>query len=164
MTHVFSFIFIFIPIITLFNHRYCLWILGNATTLSRSGSIWADLVRDAKDRQCFFNANSDKDISRVLAKHKIETNKVKDRKSTPFKVRNSGVWVLTHITLYISPLSCGIKFYHLSHVHFPDWCIIIVCYVFLEIRYHDSTSCLVDRNTLQHFFCVTCPKGDGYTA
>jgi hypothetical protein len=93
LTHVFSFIFIFIPIITLFNHRYCLWILGNATTLSRSGSIWADLVRDAKDRQCFFNANSDKDISRVLAKHKIETNKVKDRKSTPFKVRNSGVWV-----------------------------------------------------------------------
>lgn len=79
--------------VSLTRARYCLWILGNATTLSRSGSIWADLVRDAKDRQCFFNANSDKDISRVLAKHKIETNKVKDRKSTPFKVRNSGVWV-----------------------------------------------------------------------
>uniref|UniRef100_A0A0D9ZPQ7 UvrD-like helicase ATP-binding domain-containing protein n=1 Tax=Oryza glumipatula TaxID=40148 RepID=A0A0D9ZPQ7_9ORYZ len=73
--------------VSLTRARYCLWILGNATTLSRSGSIWADLVRDAKDRQCFFNANSDKDISRVLAKHKIETNKVKDRKSTPFKVQ-----------------------------------------------------------------------------
>uniref|UniRef100_A0A0E0DHM4 UvrD-like helicase ATP-binding domain-containing protein n=1 Tax=Oryza meridionalis TaxID=40149 RepID=A0A0E0DHM4_9ORYZ len=73
--------------VSLTRARYCLWILGNATTLSRSDSIWADLVRDAKDRQCFFNANSDKDISRVLAKHKIETNKVKDRKSTPFKVQ-----------------------------------------------------------------------------
>ncbi|KAF0891412.1 hypothetical protein E2562_009841 [Oryza meyeriana var. granulata] len=73
--------------------RYCLWILGNATTLSSSGSIWADLVRDAKDRQCFFNANSDKDISRVLAKHRNETNKVKDTRNAPSKVRNSGVWV-----------------------------------------------------------------------
>ncbi|WVZ86864.1 hypothetical protein U9M48_033583 [Paspalum notatum var. saurae] len=52
--------------------RYCLWILGNATTLSSRGSIWADLVRNAKDRRCFFNANSDKAISRVIANQKSD--------------------------------------------------------------------------------------------
>uniref|UniRef100_A0A0D9W8K8 UvrD-like helicase ATP-binding domain-containing protein n=1 Tax=Leersia perrieri TaxID=77586 RepID=A0A0D9W8K8_9ORYZ len=78
--------------VSLTRARYCLWILGNATTLSSSGSIWADLVREAKDRQCFFNANGDKDISRVLAKHTNEINKVKDRKN-PLKARNSRVQV-----------------------------------------------------------------------
>ncbi|MQL88099.1 hypothetical protein Taro_020656 [Colocasia esculenta] len=37
--------------------RYCLWILGNARTLINSGSIWAELVQDAKERGCFYNAN-----------------------------------------------------------------------------------------------------------
>ncbi|RLN09633.1 hypothetical protein C2845_PM11G17480 [Panicum miliaceum] len=35
--------------------RHCLWVLGNAATLRGSGSIWAELVRDAEDRRCFFN-------------------------------------------------------------------------------------------------------------
>ncbi|KAI5011797.1 hypothetical protein ZWY2020_013934 [Hordeum vulgare] len=35
--------------------RHCLWILGNATTLSGSGSIWGELVQDAKERRCFFD-------------------------------------------------------------------------------------------------------------
>ncbi|KAL6652173.1 hypothetical protein ACP70R_011098 [Stipagrostis hirtigluma subsp. patula] len=35
--------------------RHCLWILGNAATLRGSGSVWAELVRDAVDRRCFFN-------------------------------------------------------------------------------------------------------------
>ncbi|GJN26632.1 hypothetical protein PR202_gb14581 [Eleusine coracana subsp. coracana] len=35
--------------------RHCLWILGNAATLSGSGSIWEELILDAMDRQCFFN-------------------------------------------------------------------------------------------------------------
>ncbi|KAL5760635.1 hypothetical protein ACOSP7_019149 [Xanthoceras sorbifolium] len=46
--------------------RYCLWILGNERTLTRSESVWKTLVRDAKDRLCFFNADEDKDLARVL--------------------------------------------------------------------------------------------------
>ncbi|KAL3635027.1 hypothetical protein CASFOL_022081 [Castilleja foliolosa] len=39
--------------------RYCLWILGNEVTLSRSDSIWEALVCDAKHRKCFFNVKKD---------------------------------------------------------------------------------------------------------
>jgi senataxin len=35
--------------------RHCLWVLGNAATLRGSGSVWTELVQDAKDRQCFFD-------------------------------------------------------------------------------------------------------------
>ncbi|WVZ76720.1 hypothetical protein U9M48_024672 [Paspalum notatum var. saurae] len=39
--------------------RHCLWVLGNAATLRGSGSVWAELVRDAEDRGCFFNWDDD---------------------------------------------------------------------------------------------------------
>jgi senataxin len=38
-----------------FGCRHCLWVLGNATTLSCSGSIWGELVKDAVERRCFFD-------------------------------------------------------------------------------------------------------------
>ncbi|KAL6652174.1 hypothetical protein ACP70R_011099 [Stipagrostis hirtigluma subsp. patula] len=80
--------------VSLTRARYCLWILGNATTLLSSGSIWADLVRNAKDRQCFFNASSDKAISSVIANQKSDLSKVKFKKITPPACsRNSMVWV-----------------------------------------------------------------------
>ncbi|XP_047267474.1 probable helicase MAGATAMA 3 [Capsicum annuum] len=40
--------------------RYCLWILGNATTLVNSGSIWTNIVIDAKARGCYFDVTNDK--------------------------------------------------------------------------------------------------------
>ncbi|CAL8090382.1 unnamed protein product [Prunus armeniaca] len=43
--------------------RHCLWILGNERTLSDGESVWKDLVLDAKRRQCFFNADEDKDLA-----------------------------------------------------------------------------------------------------
>ncbi|OEL21131.1 putative helicase MAGATAMA 3 [Dichanthelium oligosanthes] len=46
--------------------KYCLWILGNGTTLLASNSIWADLVRDSKRRSCFFDASADKDLAEVV--------------------------------------------------------------------------------------------------
>ncbi|WOL07362.1 hypothetical protein Cni_G16102 [Canna indica] len=46
--------------------RYCLWVLGNGPTLFNSGSIWAKLVSDAKDRQCFFNAAEDQGIATAI--------------------------------------------------------------------------------------------------
>ncbi|CAL5030419.1 unnamed protein product [Urochloa decumbens] len=73
--------------------RYCLWILGNATTLLRSGSIWADLVRNAKDRRCFFNGSNDKAISRAIAKQKGYPTRVNVKKNTHVTTKNCGVWV-----------------------------------------------------------------------
>lgn len=46
--------------------KYCLWILGNGTTLLASNSIWADLVRDSKRRGCFFDAFRDKDLAEAV--------------------------------------------------------------------------------------------------
>ncbi|KAM0906287.1 hypothetical protein ACQ4PT_016853 [Festuca glaucescens] len=37
-----------------FGCRHCLWVLGNAATLSSSSSIWEELVQDAVERRCFF--------------------------------------------------------------------------------------------------------------
>ncbi|GJV28146.1 putative P-loop containing nucleoside triphosphate hydrolase [Tanacetum coccineum] len=45
--------------------RYCLWILGNGSTLTNSGSIWKNLVLDAKDRGCFYNASDDKNLAKA---------------------------------------------------------------------------------------------------
>ncbi|GJX04025.1 UvrD-like helicase, ATP-binding domain, P-loop containing nucleoside triphosphate hydrolase [Tanacetum coccineum] len=41
--------------------RHCLWILGNERTMTNSESIWKDLVSDARNRHCFFNADADAD-------------------------------------------------------------------------------------------------------
>ncbi|KAL2921520.1 putative helicase MAGATAMA 3 [Bienertia sinuspersici] len=42
--------------------RYCLWIVGSAATLAKSGSIWEDLVIDAKTRGCYYNADDNIDL------------------------------------------------------------------------------------------------------
>ncbi|KAJ4973316.1 hypothetical protein NE237_006490 [Protea cynaroides] len=46
--------------------RYCLWILGNGPTLINSGSIWRKLVLDAKDRDCFFDADKDESLKQAM--------------------------------------------------------------------------------------------------
>ncbi|KAF3336455.1 helicase MAGATAMA 3 [Carex littledalei] len=46
--------------------RYCLWMVGDAVTLSKSGSIWGELVKDAKARHCFFRAKKDKVLSKAI--------------------------------------------------------------------------------------------------
>ncbi|KNA08841.1 hypothetical protein SOVF_159110 [Spinacia oleracea] len=39
--------------------RYCLWIVGNWTTLAKSGSVWKKVAIDAKTRGCFYDADDD---------------------------------------------------------------------------------------------------------
>ncbi|KAE8815592.1 Lupus brain antigen 1-like protein [Hordeum vulgare] len=43
--------------------KHCLWIVGNAHTLYKSGTVWADLVSDARRRKCVFNATNDAALS-----------------------------------------------------------------------------------------------------
>ncbi|GJN04400.1 hypothetical protein PR202_ga21947 [Eleusine coracana subsp. coracana] len=56
----------------LFFGRHCLWIVGNATTLSSSRSIWRKIVKDAMDRGCLFDASDNKDLSNALVNAIIE--------------------------------------------------------------------------------------------
>ncbi|KAA8529934.1 hypothetical protein F0562_034462 [Nyssa sinensis] len=58
--------------------RHCLWILGNERTLANSGSIWETLVNDAKDRQCFFNADEDNDMAKAILDVKKELDQLDD--------------------------------------------------------------------------------------
>ncbi|BBG93688.1 hypothetical protein Prudu_001774 [Prunus dulcis] len=53
---------------------YCLWILGNEGTLTNSNSIWKKLILDAKKRDCFYNADDDKNLAQVLAAARLELN------------------------------------------------------------------------------------------
>ncbi|KAG5240587.1 P-loop containing nucleoside triphosphate hydrolases superfamily [Salix suchowensis] len=58
--------------------RHCLWILGNERTLSNSESIWEKLVHDAKERNCFFNADEDKDLAKSILEVKKEFDQLDD--------------------------------------------------------------------------------------
>ncbi|XP_039138894.1 probable helicase MAGATAMA 3 [Dioscorea cayenensis subsp. rotundata] len=58
--------------------RHCLWIIGNAATLTSSGTVWSKLVRDAKNRGCFFNAQKDRGIMDVIIKNLPEIDQLAD--------------------------------------------------------------------------------------
>ncbi|CAE6201147.1 unnamed protein product [Arabidopsis arenosa] len=64
--------------------RHCLWVIGNATTLARSGSIWAKLIRDSKRRKCFYDAKDDKRLRDAMndAVPKVDKSDVCARLST----------------------------------------------------------------------------------
>ncbi|XP_059444854.1 uncharacterized protein LOC132176609 [Corylus avellana] len=68
--------------------RHCLWILGNERTLCHSKSVWEALVLDAKKRQCFFNADEDKDLNKAILDVKKELEQfdnLLNGDSTPFR-------------------------------------------------------------------------------
>ncbi|KAL6652178.1 hypothetical protein ACP70R_011103 [Stipagrostis hirtigluma subsp. patula] len=52
--------------------KHCLWIVGNGVTLSNNTSVWQKIVKDAKDRGCFFDASENKDLSNSLVNAIIE--------------------------------------------------------------------------------------------
>lgn len=54
------------------SYRFCLWILGNDATLMNSKSVWRNLIQDAKERSCFYNAEEDKSLAQAIASAKIE--------------------------------------------------------------------------------------------
>lgn len=46
--------------------RYCLWIFGNEATLRSSRSVWKNLITDAKNRGCYYNAQEDKRLAKTI--------------------------------------------------------------------------------------------------
>ncbi|CAL5430276.1 unnamed protein product [Camellia sinensis] len=58
--------------------RHCLWILGNEKTLASSESVWEAIVHDARDRQCFFDADLDKDLAKAIIDVKKELDQMDD--------------------------------------------------------------------------------------
>ncbi|XP_031742058.1 uncharacterized protein LOC101214394 isoform X2 [Cucumis sativus] len=69
--------------------RHCLWIVGDATTLGNSNSEWEAVVSDAKDRQCYFNAEEDKDLADAIIEVKkvlLELDDLLNKDSVLFKM------------------------------------------------------------------------------
>ncbi|XP_055961523.1 uncharacterized protein LOC126676427 [Mercurialis annua] len=56
--------------------KYCLWILGNASTLINSNTIWKKLVMEAKIRGCFHQADQDKNLSKAIMDILIELDRI----------------------------------------------------------------------------------------
>ncbi|KAL6210143.1 hypothetical protein ACLB2K_021080 [Fragaria x ananassa] len=52
--------------------RHWLWILGNERTLCESESVLETLVLHAKNFQCFFNADEDKELAKAILQVKIQ--------------------------------------------------------------------------------------------
>ncbi|RDX62227.1 putative helicase MAGATAMA 3, partial [Mucuna pruriens] len=61
--------------------RYCLWILGNASTLLNSHSVWRKVVLDAKVRGCFHNADEDKKLASAIEIAAIELELLEESES-----------------------------------------------------------------------------------
>lgn len=52
--------------------------MGNERTLTNSDSIWKELVRDARNRHCFFNADADECLKMTIIAAKKELEQLDD--------------------------------------------------------------------------------------
>ncbi|KAJ7942669.1 UvrD-like Helicase, ATP-binding domain, P-loop containing nucleoside triphosphate hydrolase [Quillaja saponaria] len=58
--------------------RHCLWILRSKRTLASDEAVWEAILLDAKNRQCFFNADEDKDMAKAILDVKKELDQFDD--------------------------------------------------------------------------------------
>ncbi|KAL6651319.1 hypothetical protein ACP70R_010244 [Stipagrostis hirtigluma subsp. patula] len=72
--------------------RHCLWILGNANTLHKSGTIWKDLVDDAERRKCIFNATNDTAMCKLIMHVKHELDELDDLLNADSAVFSNTRW------------------------------------------------------------------------
>ncbi|KAF3329535.1 helicase SEN1-like protein [Carex littledalei] len=56
--------------------KHCLYIIGNATTLSKSESVWQKIVSDAKNRDCLFKSEDDKELNNAIIRAVIEQDEL----------------------------------------------------------------------------------------
>ncbi|KAJ0765114.1 putative TPR and ankyrin repeat-containing protein [Helianthus annuus] len=61
-----------------FFSSHCLWILGNERTLNNSECVWKDLVCDARNRRCLFDADVDECLKMTIIAAKKELDQLDD--------------------------------------------------------------------------------------
>uniref|UniRef100_A0A8I6WSC1 Uncharacterized protein n=1 Tax=Hordeum vulgare subsp. vulgare TaxID=112509 RepID=A0A8I6WSC1_HORVV len=72
--------------------KHCLWIVGNAHTLYKSGTVWADLVSDARRRKCVFNATNDAALCKLVVQVKKELDELEDLLNADSSVFSNTRW------------------------------------------------------------------------
>lgn len=66
--------------------------MGNERTLCDSESVWKALVLDAKNRQCFFNADEDKDLAKAILEVKKQFDQLDDLLNADSVLFRSARW------------------------------------------------------------------------
>ena len=56
--------------------RHCLYIIGNESTLSKSESVWQKIISDAKNRDCVFKSEEDKELHNAIIRAVIEQDEL----------------------------------------------------------------------------------------
>ena len=82
--------------------RHCLWIIGHETALIRSDSTWKTLISDAKERNCFHNADEDESLAKAMIDIKKELDQLDDllnRDSVLFKNARWKVYYLPFLSV-----------------------------------------------------------------
>ncbi|KAG5614102.1 hypothetical protein H5410_013926 [Solanum commersonii] len=72
--------------------RYCLWILGNGTTLVNSCSIWKNLVIDAKARGCYFDVTDEKRLNQGTLNATVELQHIETLLITDSPLFQTAKW------------------------------------------------------------------------
>ncbi|KAM7463331.1 hypothetical protein LguiA_031452 [Lonicera macranthoides] len=71
---------------------HALWILGNEKTLAKSESVWEEVVHDAKNRCCFFNADEDDNMAKAILDMKKELDQLDDLLKGDSTLFRNAVW------------------------------------------------------------------------
>lgn len=87
-------------------NRHCLWFVGNGATLANSGSVWAALICNMKERGYYFDAVQNQSLATTILKVHIELNKIEDLlTSYPGKLQSARwkvSWEHNHISVIFS--------------------------------------------------------------
>ncbi|XP_073363462.1 uncharacterized protein [Aegilops tauschii subsp. strangulata] len=79
--------------------KHCLWVVGNAHTLYKSGTVWTDLVSDAQRRKCVFNATNDAALCKLVLQVKKVLDELEDLLNADSAVFSNTRWK-GHVLLY----------------------------------------------------------------
>ncbi|XP_062002417.1 uncharacterized protein LOC133720228 isoform X1 [Rosa rugosa] len=72
--------------------RYCLWVLGNASTLIASDTVWKKLVLDAKKRNCFYNADEDSNLAQAITAALLELDQLHSLLNIDSMLFKNAIW------------------------------------------------------------------------
>ncbi|KAI4357269.1 hypothetical protein L6164_001230 [Bauhinia variegata] len=92
--------------------RYCLWILGDSKTLTSQEGVWKSLVHNAKNRQCFFNADEDKDLAKAILDVKKGLDQFDDMLNPDSAIFRNAKWKV----LFSDNFLKSFKMLHSQHI------------------------------------------------
>ncbi|KAF8089759.1 hypothetical protein N665_0497s0003 [Sinapis alba] len=93
--------------------RFCLWILGNESTLTNNRTVWSQLVDDAKARDCFHDADDDELLAQCIKRsatalddlEKLQNNKLLSFENSLWKVLLSNEFLKSLETIIDSEIN-----------------------------------------------------------